>query len=226
MFIVYIVMRSILFGSIGVLAESSEIQRRAFNYAFKEFGLDWYWNVANYIKMLQKPGGLNRIADYSYYNLDQNDIKKIHDLKVKYFKSLSKNNLKPRKGILEVIDYGLKNHIKIGFITTTNKLTLDLITDNLSGYIDFSKFDLITSDENVSNRKPHPDIYNYALEKLNLDRLNSVSIENTIKSCESSIKADLCTLFYPGEYTLFSKNDKITYDIFKSIKTFFEERQI
>ena len=224
MFIVYIVMRSILLGSIGVLAESSEIQRRAFNYAFKEFGLDWYWNVANYIKMLQRPGGLNRIADYSNYNLDQKDIKKIHDLKVKYFKSLSKNNLKPRKGILEVIDYGLKNHIKIGFITTTNKLTLDLIRINLSEYIDFSKFDLITSEENVSNRKPHPDIYNYAIEKLNLDRSDSISIENTIESCNSSIKADLCTFFYPGEYTPFCENDKITYDIFKSIKFFFEER--
>ncbi len=217
-------MKSILFGSIGVLVESSEIQRRAFNEAFKEFGLDWYWNVANYIKMLQKPGGLNRIADYSNYKLNQNDIKKIHDLKVKHFKSLSKNKLKPRKGILEVIDYGLRNHIKIGFITTTNKSTLDLITDNLSDYIDFSKFDLITSDDDVSNRKPHPDIYNYALEKLNLERLNSISIENTIESCNSSIKADLCTLFYPGEYAQFSENDKITYNIFKSIKIFFEER--
>ena len=217
-------MKSILFGSIGVLAESSEIQRRAFNEAFKEFGLDWYWNVANYIKMLQKPGGLNRIADYSNYKLNQNDIKKIHDFKVKYFKSLSKNKLKPRKGILEVIDYGLKNHIKIGFITTTNQSTLDLITDNLSEYIDFSKFDLITSDEDVSNRKPYPDIYNYALEELNLDRLNSIAIENTIESCDSAIKADLRTLFYPGEYTPFIENDNITYDIFKSIKDFFEER--
>ena len=224
MFIVYIVMRSILFGSIGVLAESSEIQRRAFNYAFKEFGLDWYWNVANYIKMLQKPGGLNRIADYSNYKLNKNDIKKIHDLKVKHFKSLSKNKLKPRKGILDVIDFGLKNHIKIGFITTTNQSTLDLITDNLTEYIDFSKFDLITSDEDVSNRKPYPDIYNYALEELNLDRLNSIAIENTIESCDSAIKADLRTLFYPGEYTPFNENDKITYDIFKSIKNFFEER--
>ncbi len=217
-------MKSIFFGSIGVLAESSEIQRRAFNEAFKEFGLGWYWNVANYIRLLQKPGGLTRIAEYSNYKLNKNDIKKIHDLKVKHFKFLSKNNLKPRKGILEVIDYGLKNHIKIGFITTTNKLTLDLIKDNLSEYIDFSKFDLITSDEDVSNRKPHPDVYNYAIEKLNLDRLNSISIENTIESCEASIKADLCTLFYPGEYTPFSENDKITYDIFKSIKNFFEKR--
>ena len=54
-------MKSLLFGSIGSIVESSEIQRKAFNAAFKEFGVDWYWNVANYIKMLEKPGGLNRL---------------------------------------------------------------------------------------------------------------------------------------------------------------------
>ena len=219
-------MRSILFGSIGVLVESSEIQRKAFNKAFKEFGLDWYWNVANYIKMLEKPGGLNRIAEYSKFKLNENNIKVIHNLKVKHFKSLSKNKLKPRKGTLEIIDYGLRNNIKIGFITTTNKPTLDIVMDGLSEFIDFSKFDLITYEIDASNRKPHPDIYNYAIEKLNLDRLSSISIENTTQSCNSSIKAEIHTLFYPGEYTSFTENNEISNDIFKSVKTFFEESKV
>ena len=68
-------MKSILFGSIGSLVESSEIQRKAFNEAFKEFGVDWYWNVANYIKMLEKPGGLNRLIEYSKFELNQDDAK-------------------------------------------------------------------------------------------------------------------------------------------------------
>ena len=216
-------MKSILFGSIGVLVESSEIQRKAFNKAFKEFGLDWYWNAANYIKMLEKPGGLNRIAEYSKFKLNENEVKEIHNLKVKHFKYLSKNKLKPRKGILETINYGLKNKIKIGFITTTNKLTLDLVTEGLSDFIDFSKFDLITFDENVSRRKPHPDIYNYAIKKLDLDCSTSISIENTIENCKSSTKAKLPTLFYPGEYTFFRDRDNFTYDLFKSVEDFFKE---
>jgi hypothetical protein len=57
-------MKSILFGSIGALVECSEIQRKAFNSAFQEYGLDWHWNIANYIKMLEEPGGLNRIVEY------------------------------------------------------------------------------------------------------------------------------------------------------------------
>ena len=216
-------MSCILFGSIGVLVESSEIQRKAFNAAFKEFGLDWYWNVANYIKMLEKPGGLNRIAEYSKFKLNDNDIKKIHNLKIKHFKSLSKNQLKPRKGILEVIDYGLKNNFKIGFITTTNKPTLDIVIDGLSEFIDFSKFELITYEINVSNRKPHSDIYNYAINKLDLKHKSSLAIENTLESCNSSIEAKLHTLFYPGEYTFFKDSDNLTNDIFESVKDFFKE---
>ena len=216
-------MKSILFGSIGVLVESSEIQRKAFNEAFKEFGLDWYWNVANYIKMLEKPGGLNRIAEYSKFKLNENEVKEIHNLKVKHFKYLSKNKLKPRKGILEIIDYGYKNNIKICFITTTNKPTLDIVIKGLSEFIDFSKFGLITCEENVSRRKPHPEIYNYAIKKLDLDYSSSISIENTTENCNSSIGAKLPTLFYPGEYTFFRDSDNFTYDIFKSVEDFLIE---
>ena len=39
-------MRALLLGSIGVLAETSELQRRAYNTAFVAHGVDWHWNIA------------------------------------------------------------------------------------------------------------------------------------------------------------------------------------
>jgi len=216
-------MKSILFGSIGSVVESSEIQRKAFNAAFKEFGLEWYWNIANYIKMLQKPGGLNRLIEYSKNELNLDDAKQIHLLKIKHFKLLSKNTLKPRDGVLEVIQYALNNNIKIGFITTTTKDTLDLVIDNLSNQIDFSKFDLITHDQLINKRKPDPEIYNYALEKLNLNYKTSLAIENTLENCSSSIKAKIHTVFSPGEYTIYDEGSLISKDILKSVTSFFEE---
>ena len=216
-------MKSIFFGSIGSLVECSEIQRKAFNLAFKEYGLDWYWNIANYIKMLKEPGGLNRIVEYSNFKLSQKDAKKIHLLKIKHFKSLSKNSLKPREGVEDIIQYALKKDIKIGFVTTTTKETLDLITDNISKYIDFTKFDLITHDELVNKRKPDSEIYNYALRELKVSNLNSIAIENTLESCKSAINANIHTLYYPGEYTIYDKNAFLSMDIFKSVKSFFNK---
>ena len=216
-------MKSIFFGSIGSLVECSEIQRNAFNLAFKEYGLDWYWNIANYIKMLKEPGGFNRIVVHSNFKLSQQDAKKIHLLKIKHFKSLSKNSLKPRKGVEDIIQYALKNNIKIGFVTTTTKETLDLVTDNMSEYIDFTKFDLITHDELVNKRKPDSEIYNYALRELKVRNLNSIAIENTFESCKSAKNANIHTLYYPGEFTIYDKNDFVSMDIFKSVKSFFDK---
>ena len=216
-------MKSILFGSIGALVECSEIQRKAFNSAFQEYGLDWHWNIANYIKMLEEPGGLNRIVEYSNFRLSQEDAKKIHLLKIKHFKLLSKNSLKPREGIEDVVQYALKNNIKIGFITTTTKETLDLIIENISNYIDFTKFDLITHDELVNKRKPYSEIYNYALRELKVNNLKSIAIENTYESCKSAEDANIKTLFYPGEYTIYDQKTIVSRNIFKSVKSFFEK---
>ena len=40
--------KAILFGSIGTLIETSDIQRESFNESFKETGLDWYWDEEDY----------------------------------------------------------------------------------------------------------------------------------------------------------------------------------
>ena len=216
-------MKSLLFGSIGSIVESSEIQRKAFNAAFKEFGIDWYWNVANYIKMLEKPGGLNRLIEFSKNKLNLDNAKQIHLLKIKHLKLLSKKNLKPRDGVLEVIEYASFHNIKIGFITTTTKDTLDLVINNLSKQVDFSKFDLITHDEFVSKRKPDPEIYKFALNKLEVMHSSSLAIENTIENCHSAMNANIKTLLYPGEYTTYEESSLISKDILKSVKSFFKE---
>ena len=54
-------MKAVLFGSIGVLAETSELQRRAYNTAFARHDLDWHWNIATYCRLLATAGGKRRI---------------------------------------------------------------------------------------------------------------------------------------------------------------------
>mgnify|MGYP007000143996 len=56
--------RALLFGSIGSIIETSEIQRKSFNEAFKQYGLDWNWNKREYLSLLSKSGGKDRILRY------------------------------------------------------------------------------------------------------------------------------------------------------------------
>ena len=46
----------------GTIADTELCGHRvAFNLAFKDFDLDWYWNENQYIDLLKISGGLNRI---------------------------------------------------------------------------------------------------------------------------------------------------------------------
>ena len=81
--------------------------------------------------MIQKPGGIKRIKQYSKSHLSKIEIMEIYNLKIKYFNEYCINNLKPRSGVIDVIKYSKDNKIKIGFITTTSKETIDIIKNTV-----------------------------------------------------------------------------------------------
>ena len=70
--------KALFLGSIGTLAETSEIQRNAYNQAFEEHGIDWYWNIANYCDLLKRPGGRERLKRFSNGELSSETINSIH----------------------------------------------------------------------------------------------------------------------------------------------------
>ena len=154
-------MKAILFGSIGTLVETSEIQRNSFNLAFKEVGLDWYWNTATYCKLITEPGGVKRIKNYGENTLSDTEIEKIHSLKEVFFSKLVPEKLYLRPTVKEVLNYATNNEIKLGFITTTSQSNIELIRTGISKQIDLQMFDLITSTNDVSNPKPDPEIYHF-----------------------------------------------------------------
>ena len=216
-------MTTIFFGSIGSIVETSEMQRKAFNKAFQKFGLDWYWNVGNYINMIQKPGGIKRIKQYSKSNLSNIEIIEIYNLKIKYFNEYCIKNLKPRSGVLDVIKFSKDNRIRIGFVTTTSEETIDIIKNNLSEHINFDKFDIITNDKYSKRRKPYPDIYNFAIKELKSIKSNTVAIEDTLSSVQSARSANIKTIFFPGEYSIYNNNEKVSSNIFEDVRNFFEK---
>ena len=217
-------MQAIFFGSIGSIVETSEIQRKAFNMAFKDFGLNWYWNIGNYINMIQKPGGIQRIKEYSNFKLKDNDVKKIYDLKIKYFRQYTADTVEPRDGILNIIEYAKIKKIKLGFITTTSKETIEIVKHSLSRYINFNDIDLITYEKDCDKKKPFPDIYNFAINELKVSKNYSISIEDTPVSFTSSKKANIKTILFPGEYSVNKKNILTSYKIFEDVKNFFETK--
>ena len=198
---------NLLFGSIGVLVETSELQRQSFNRALTMNGVDWNWNIGTYCDLLKEPGGKKRLSEYTNNQLSAEKVEQIHIDKQSVFEELIRAGVEPRTGCVEALKKCKENGGKAGFVTTTTTYTIDIIKKSLSTYINFEDFDIITSCETVSNPKPSSDIYEYVLSELNIDATQTVAIEDTKANQNAATNSEIRCYLYPGEYSVFSYND-------------------
>ena len=206
-------MKAILFGSIGTLIETSDLQREAFNQAFKEAGLDWYWDQEDYTKLLKKSGGTKRIEDFAEKNNTNVDAKKIRERKTQiYNDKINSSLISPRDGVLDVLEYALKNKIKIGFVTSTTLDNIEAVFKTLNNQIKKNYFDFIGNNKLIKEAKPAPDIYIKALNSLELNSSECIAIEDTVESALSADRAKIKCIAFPG---LFHIDDDFSFCVKK-----------
>ncbi|MEM9992055.1 MAG: HAD-IA family hydrolase, partial [Bacteroidota bacterium] len=193
-------MKAILFGAIGAVAETSDIQRQSFNEAFKEADLDWNWSREAYQEMLTIMGGRNRIQQYANAQnaqLTEQQITDLHRRKTEIFQEkISQGNLPIRAGVQELIEEAKAKGIKVGFVTNTSNTTVDIIREKLG-----HPFDYVTDAAQVSENKPAPQVYELALKALGIQAEECVAIEDTEKSAQAAIRAGIATVMTPGALT-------------------------
>ena len=193
--------KAVLFGSIGTIVETSDLQRKAFNQAFKKNDLDWIWTKKIYKNLLNKSGGKDRILNYALQKKISVDADYLRNFKTKIFNNnLKKSILKPRPGVKKFIDYCKKENIKIALVTSTTKNNINSIFFCLRNSLNIKDFDFIGNSKIVKKPKPFPDIYKMALKKLKLKANQCVAIEDSQESLNSAIRANIKCLIFPGKF--------------------------
>ena len=202
-------MKAIIFGSIGTLVETSEIQRKSFNQAFKEMDIDWYWDKEEYKKLLKKSGGIKRVEYFANLNKDLIDSKKVRELKTQIFNKFLKSNIiSPRDGVFDVIEHAKNNDIKIGLASTTTVENVDAIFTTLGNKIKKKDFNFIGNNTLIERIKPHPDIYIKAIKDLDVKSEECIAIEDSVESAMSAYKAEIECIAFPG---LFHMDDDFSF---------------
>lgn len=219
-------MSAILFGSIGTIADTSELQRQAFNQAFKAYGLDWCWNRDEYLTMLEKSGGQKRIADYADSTGQAVDAEAIHRSKSEFFqKSLAESQVPPRFGVVKTIQDAKSKGLKLALVTTTSQKNISLLIEALRPNIQVTNFDLIVDASSVKHPKPDQAAYTFALERLDEKPDDCIAIEDNLDGVEAAIAAGLDCVAFPGKNTAHQDFQKAQYRVerldFNELQRFF-----
>ena len=193
--------KALLFGSIGSIVETSEIQRKSFNKAFKQYGLEWNWTKHEYQNLLSKSGGKGRISRYAKKKKKVVDSAYLRNLKTKIFNNyLKKNHLKLRPGVKNLILFCKKEKIKLAFVSSTSPNNINAILYSLRNSINKEDFSFVGNSKLTKKPKPNPAIYLKALKKLKLQAKDCLAIEDTQESLNSARRAKIKCIIFPGKF--------------------------
>ena len=175
-------MTALLFDCDGVLADTERYGHLpAFNQTFREFGLPVEWSVADYGRLLQIAGGKERMSSLltpafvAAAGLPTDPARQAehvaqwHRRKTAiYTEMVAAGQLPARPGIHRIIAAAQDAGWQLGVCSTSAEPSVRAILEVAAGPERATRFDVVLAGDVVTRKKPAPDIYQLALERLGI----------------------------------------------------------
>lgn len=204
-------LEALLFDVDGTLADTERDGHRvAFNRAFAEAGLDWEWSEALYGQLLAVTGGKERIRYYlDNFNTDftrpedlDGFIAGLHQSKTHHYTEMLGQGVIPlRPGVKRLIKEARAAGLRLAVATTTTPANVSALLENALAPDSMGWFEVIAAGDVVPAKKPAPDIYNYAMEKMGLTPEQCIAFEDSHNGILASHGASLTTIIAVNGYT-------------------------
>ncbi len=201
-------LKAIIFDVDGTLAETEEAHRQAFNAEFAAWGLPWEWDRALYKELLAVTGGKERIRHYiEHYDPPKGaemleKVPALHKAKSeRYMRMIADGSVPLRPGVQRLIEEAKAAGLKVGIATTTSTPNVEALIEATMGRPAAEVFDAMACGEEVTAKKPAPDLYTLALEKLGVAHNEAVAIEDSRNGLVSALRAGVPVVITPSSYT-------------------------
>ena len=201
-------LKALIFDVDGTLAETEEAHRAAFNATFKAWDLDWHWTREDYGRLLKTTGGKERMKVFQQElpddarRLSDDEIAQLHKEKTRaYADILARGELDLRPGVAELISAAKQAGLSVAVATTTNTPNVEALTLCCWGLPADQVFEVIAAGDMVGAKKPAPDVFLLALERLGLAAEECLAFEDSRNGVLSASGADLRVIVTPSAYT-------------------------
>lgn len=203
---------ALIFDVDGTLADTESVHLEAFNHAFRQEGLDWYWNVPLYTQLLEISGGKERMLHY-WRTVEPNmtevgagaltdTINRLHEIKTAYYENAVNNGaVLLRPGVLALMNEARNHGLQLAIATTTSPVNIAALLRSAIGPDWRTHFLAIGDASNAPIKKPHPQVYLKVLADMGMQAAQCVAFEDSANGLRAATAAGLDTVVTPNSYT-------------------------
>ncbi len=209
-------MKVLIFDCDGVLADTEQFAHLpAFNRMWQELGLPWSWSVEDYGEKLKISGGKERMSSLFKEprflsavrvpdSQDERDamIAQWHKKKTAiYAEMINSGQVPGRSGVRRLSKEALDAGWTLGVCSTSSPESVEAVLRHVVGEETAARFSLLLAGDVVKRKKPDPEIYILAAERLGAEPGECVVIEDSRNGLLSAHNAGMRCIVTVSGYT-------------------------
>ena len=202
-------MKALIFDCDGVLVDTERDGHRvAFNRAFAQLGLGVEWGVELYGELLKTAGGKERMrAHFDCHGWPAGDhdelIAKLHVLKTDlYMQIIESGQLPLRRGVARLVDEAVAEGMQLAVCSPSTERAVEQVLVKLLGPERRARFDAVLAGDVVKKKKPDPEIYRLAGERLGRRGPECVVVEDNRNGLLAAKGAGMRCRVTTNQYTV------------------------
>lgn len=201
-----------IFDMDGILFDTERLFNECFSNALREYGVD---DTSYFINMCigrstaeSRKLCMEKLpADFPYDEMQQ----KLREL---FYARLAEGGMPVKSGVYLMLEYLKANRYPIGLASssTMRSVTHHLDEANMTEY-----FSVIAGGDLVEKGKPQPDIYLYALDKMNLRGKNVIAFEDSPNGLKAATAAGIKAVMIPDQIPYTEELKPYVYEKFNTM---------
>lgn len=193
-------LEGLIFGGIGTLTECADVDRKAWNAAFRIHGVDWEWSWDVYAELMRAGGDRQLVTRYAAHKGEMPPVpaEVLDTTHQNLFASMLGDNVPLRPGVGRVLNWSARAGLGLGFVSRAGAAPIRALLQATARPRAGIAFDVAVMREDVTHLAPHPEAMEVALRSLDVGRGRVVVVADTPATAQAAQAAGLPVLAFPG----------------------------